>query len=345
MAQFSYTDVQGLWQAVGGDPGWAPLMAGVAYGESGWDSTAWANRPSTSDNSVGLWQINYYGNLYPSRVAAYGTPESLQGDPMAQARAAVSILGDNAAGIGAWRNNPVVTQWQAAGSPQKPDAQTVAGWVQKVADERGNASPWSTPTALGDSSTLGPLGPQGAANPLGPLGPQGFGEAGPKVGCKYGSRGITLGAGPFDIAKNVGNACQLKALGGGLMIGAGAGLIIAGAVLLVAGTKAFQTLAGIAGTAVGGPGAGRVASGAAGALGGAGRSSQASRAIAGARQGVRGAREARADREEQALFDEVLGGIAESRRNPSPARRAYERQRPAMRRASERTASPGEEPF
>jgi len=47
--------------------------------------------PATGDYSVGAWQVNYFGNLLPSRTAAYGSPSFLQSNPQAQANAAYSI--------------------------------------------------------------------------------------------------------------------------------------------------------------------------------------------------------------------------------------------------------------
>lgn len=350
MTQLGYQDVTGLWQTAGGDPGWAPFMAAVAYGESNWNSTAWNPDASTLDNSVGLWQINYFGSLAPSRTARYGAPAVLATDPLAQARAAVDIFGDNGAGIGAWANNPVVKIWKSAGAPQKPDAETVAGYIRKVAEERKSGDPFAIVGGLSTSNVYGPMGPQGGRDITGPQGPQGGNVQGPGIGCQYGSDGAKLSLPVVGtVAKGIGNACQVKALSSGLLIGLGGSMLIAGAVLLVAalaaGTKAGQTAAGIAGTALGGPGAGRLASSAAGALGGLGRSSAGSRAIEGARSGARRASQEKADREQEALFNEVLASVAESRRNPSEARRRYERQRPAMRRASERTAPAGEQPF
>lgn len=50
------------------------------------------DNPGTGDYSVGLWQINYYGNLRPGRTQEFGSPESLAASPELQAAAAKSLF-------------------------------------------------------------------------------------------------------------------------------------------------------------------------------------------------------------------------------------------------------------
>lgn len=57
---------------------------------------------ATKDDSYGLWQINYYGNLRDSRTQDYGPPESLY-DPNANAQAAYKMSG----------GGRVTSPWQA----------------------------------------------------------------------------------------------------------------------------------------------------------------------------------------------------------------------------------------
>jgi hypothetical protein len=74
-------------------------MAAIALAESGGNDQAANTTPP--DASYGLWQINYYGPLYPSRVLAYGTPQQLLASPQRQAAAAVNIAAGGA-GLHAW---------------------------------------------------------------------------------------------------------------------------------------------------------------------------------------------------------------------------------------------------
>ncbi len=98
---YSFAQLEQLWTNAGGSPSLAPTMAAVALAESGGNPNALNDNPSTGDYSVGLWQINYFGNLAPSRTQSYGSPQQLLADPQAQARAAVALAG-NGGGLGNW---------------------------------------------------------------------------------------------------------------------------------------------------------------------------------------------------------------------------------------------------
>ena len=79
----------------------AHIMAAIGSAESSLDQNVINDTPATGDYSVGIWQINYYGNLRPGRTAQFGTPEQLiRGGLGAQARAAIAI----AAGPGGYTN-------------------------------------------------------------------------------------------------------------------------------------------------------------------------------------------------------------------------------------------------
>lgn len=98
--KYTYGQIEGLWIAGGGDPSMAPLMAAIAFAESGGHPDEITDTPDTGDYSVGLWQINYYDGLLQSRTAAFGPPAQLALNPLAQAKAAVSIL--HSQGLSAW---------------------------------------------------------------------------------------------------------------------------------------------------------------------------------------------------------------------------------------------------
>lgn len=92
MATLTYAQIEDLWTRNGGNPLAAPVMAAIALAESGGRTDALNTKPP--DYSVGLWQVNYYGSLGPSRTAAYGAPTQLAANPDAQAKAAVAISGN-----------------------------------------------------------------------------------------------------------------------------------------------------------------------------------------------------------------------------------------------------------
>lgn len=75
------------------DLGDANVGAAIGEAESGFDYRVINDTPATGDYSVGIWQINYYGSLYASRTAAYGTPKQLvAGGAPAQAIACVGVF-------------------------------------------------------------------------------------------------------------------------------------------------------------------------------------------------------------------------------------------------------------
>lgn len=197
----NFAQIEQLWTSNGGDPQWAPLMAGIALAESGGNPQALNNNPATGDYSVGLWQINYYGPLLGPRTQSYGSPASLQADPNAQAVAAINLFGRNGAGIGNWKGDRIWNAWQAAGAPQAPNAGTVLGWLASSNVGAGTASAMLT----------------GAAGSGG----------GKQIGCSP-SGGIDI------FGAHIGTGCQIKALKGGLLAGIGATVMLAGGVLVAA---------------------------------------------------------------------------------------------------------------
>jgi hypothetical protein len=78
----------------------AATLTAIGTAESSLDVSVVNNTPATGDLSVGIWQINYFGNLYAGRAAAYGTPQQLVlGGLATQARAAISVA---SGGYGPW---------------------------------------------------------------------------------------------------------------------------------------------------------------------------------------------------------------------------------------------------
>ena len=97
----SFAQIEKLWTDNGGNAASAPIMAAIAEAESGGNPTSLNNNPSTGDYSVGLWQINYFGSMLGPRSKSYGTPQALQGNANAQAKAAISIS-NNGTSLSPW---------------------------------------------------------------------------------------------------------------------------------------------------------------------------------------------------------------------------------------------------
>lgn len=343
MPTYNMQQVEQLWIANGGDPGWAPLMAGLAWAESNWNSEVRAR--TASDDSVGLWQINYIGNLLADRTAKYGSPEQLQADPNRQAKAAIDIWGDSG-GNRAWQGadaqgNPaqrIWTAWRDAGFPQKPSESVVASWISL----RGG-----DPTTAGGGTVTSPI-----------TTPRTGTAAAPSTGCENGSKGFSFSgvdipgvSGRPGSFSGIGNACQLKALSGGLMIGVGGALLVTGAILVVAavagGTKTGQaakkTGARIVGTVAGGPAGGSIASA---AVGNAGTSSKRE-----AKRTQKAALANLGDSAEEAQIAAMQESAKEQTRqrrdNPSAKQKEFETNRRAAKRASSSRfdLQPGETAF
>ena len=152
MTILTFSQIEDLWVANGGSPGWAPLAAGIAMAESGGNTTAWNNNSGTGDDSVGLWQINYFGNLLGPRTQAYGSPQALSADPNAQAKAAVALSG-NGSNWGPWRTDRAWNAWTSAGSPSQPNSTTVQSWLSSAGvNTGGSADPSIQPTSSGGTS-------------------------------------------------------------------------------------------------------------------------------------------------------------------------------------------------
>jgi Lysozyme like domain len=81
-------------------PSVALILTAVGGAESTWNLDAVNNDPGTGDYSIGVWQINYYGDLLQSRTAQFGSPAELLGNLPAQASAAAEIYHEQ--GLKAW---------------------------------------------------------------------------------------------------------------------------------------------------------------------------------------------------------------------------------------------------
>lgn len=173
-APLTFAQLEQLWTQAGGDPAWAPTMAGIAMEESSGNPTAWNNDPSTGDNSVGLWQINYYGNLLGPRTQEYGPPQSMT-QPLRNAQAAVHILGHNGSGLHAWTNDAVTQAAMAAGRP------LTAAQVNAILGGQPPGQVVGTGTAAGPAAALAagaaPAGQSGFALGLPPGQPKSAGGA------------------------------------------------------------------------------------------------------------------------------------------------------------------------
>jgi hypothetical protein len=203
----TFAQIEQLWKDNGGPAGWAPLMAGIAEAESGGNTVALNNNPSTGDYSVGLWQINYYNGLLASRTNKYGSPAALQADPNAQAKAAIDLFGGGP-GITNWQGDATYKAWTAAGSPSQPSDATVQKWT----GGKGGSGISSATTATG-----------GAAG-----GPKGVGGSDLSQ-CVISFPGFLFFSGPCILTKG-----GVKWLSGGLAMFAGLGLTTFGVVVLAA---------------------------------------------------------------------------------------------------------------
>lgn len=131
--KLSYQQIQSVWIQAGGQRNLAPTMALIAYAESGGDPNAHNYNPSTGDDSYGLWQINYYGNLREPRTREFGPPSGMF-NPANNAAAAVT-LAKGGAGLNNW-------------STYKSGAYSTIGNVSRATNQGGGGSPFSGITSF-----------------------------------------------------------------------------------------------------------------------------------------------------------------------------------------------------
>lgn len=122
------------------------VMTAIAGVESNWAPYKINNDPATGDYSVGLTQVNYYGNLLSSRTQQYGAPSSLVADPAAQGAATFSLAGGNSlGGLSNWGGG----QWN--GQNGTLPSFTEPGYASAFAKSLPQAA-----AAVGQVGTFGP---------------------------------------------------------------------------------------------------------------------------------------------------------------------------------------------
>ena len=242
----AYLAASALYNA--GFRGW-PLvvMTALAGRESSWRPTALNNDAGTGDYSVGLWQINYFGNLLDGRTAEYGSPQVLLSNPQDQANAAYQLAGGNElVGLQNWALTPspgqgVVPLGSTASTgkntlaPFMAQALAAAGEVGSFgpapASQIAQASTWPGSSALGGALTSGGDTSSAAATASATAL---LTAATATSGCSakgnaFGEGGVA-GIGKFEFTY-----CELKALIGGLTLAAGATIVVIGMATLIVG--------------------------------------------------------------------------------------------------------------
>ena len=220
--RLTFSQLEQLWIQNGGNRSWAPTMAAVALAESGgnYGPSEINNNPSTGDYSVGLWQINYFGDLGPSRTQRYGPPSVLASDPNANARAAVDLLGANGSGITNWEGDRAAGAVIAQGGPlSTKQAQALGSGGGNVYAAAANI----TGTGLGQATADAAAG---AGQYCGHVAGSNAAIPGNAFTIPHTSVGITY--------------CQLKAMKGGLLTVAGGILLLASVALIIGKTSGLK---------------------------------------------------------------------------------------------------------
>lgn len=122
MTQYSYAQLEGLWNQAGGNPSLAPTMAAIAEAESSGNSTA-VNHNSNGTTDEGLWQIN----------TVWGSLQTF--DPLGNAKAAVHIQG--AQGLSAWSTYNSGAYKQFMNGATTPDTNTGGSGGSGTVDNTG----------------------------------------------------------------------------------------------------------------------------------------------------------------------------------------------------------------
>jgi hypothetical protein len=163
---YSFTQLEQLWEQAGGKPEYAPIAAGIALAESGGNPSA-VNKAGAP--AVGLWQINgpHQGVLGGQWNAS--VQQQLQ-NPLTNAQAAVEVSG-NGATWQPWVSDPVGLA--ASQSPQVLSASQVQSILSGNDLSTGTASAPAATT----SGTTGTSGNVFGIPTTPPSAPSGLGAA------------------------------------------------------------------------------------------------------------------------------------------------------------------------
>lgn len=202
----NFQQLESTWIQAGGTPGWAPLMAGIALAESGGTPHAVQKGQPYATTGWGLWQITPGDS--ESQV---GTNNALL-TPTKNAKAAIAKFASQ--GLTAWRTDRVWDQWHAAGSPRKPTAAMVRGYLSAAGIGGGTDTTTTTTPGTAKGGTQ-PTGEGGATDTL------------KSTTCAIKFPGVA-GVGSFCVLSK----SNLRAIEGGLLVGAGGLLLLFGIVLV-----------------------------------------------------------------------------------------------------------------
>lgn len=141
----------------GATPDQATVLTAISgHEDPGHRLNALNDNPGTGDYSVGLFQVNYAGNLLAGRTASYGSPTKLAADPLAQAKAAVAISG----GTGGTNFSP----WTTYKSVSQADLESATQAVVAAENQLGKTGLLGIPSIAGRIQANGLTAPAGSAD-------------------------------------------------------------------------------------------------------------------------------------------------------------------------------------
>jgi hypothetical protein len=229
-----------------GFKGW-PLvvMTALAGRESKWNPTALNNNPATGDYSVGLYQINYYGDLLKGRTAEYGSPQTLLSNPQDQANAVYKLAGgNNLSNLQPWAlTSSPASGVTPVGSTASVGQNTLAPYMASAtaaaaevgtfgpapASQIAQANAWPGASPIGSALSNGGNTSVQEAQAATQAAANASGSGCSSKGNVFGTGGVA-GVGSFTFTY-----CELKALLGGLSIAAGGIIMVIGLTSLIVG--------------------------------------------------------------------------------------------------------------